>query len=172
MNRNCSLRTMLISRLIGCLFSAVAVAAFAAAPRPNILFILADDLGSYDVGWRGSEIKTPNLDKLALGGARLEQFYVQPVCSPTRAALLTGRYPMRHGFQVGVVRPWAQYGLPLDERLLPQALKEAGYATAICGKWHLGHFAPDYLPTRRGFDHQYGHYNGCLLYTSPSPRDS
>jgi arylsulfatase A-like enzyme len=137
-----------------------------AAPRPNILFLLADDLGSYDVSWRGSEIKTPNLDKLALGGARLEQFYVQPVCSPTRAALLTGRYPMRHGLQVGVVRPWAQYGLPLAERTLAQALRDAGYSTAVIGKWHLGHFAPDYLPTRRGFDHQYGHYNGALDYFS------
>jgi len=134
------------------------------AERPNILFILADDLGSHDVGWRGSEIKTPNLDKLALGGARLEQFYVQPVCSPTRAALLTGRYPIRHGLQVGVVRPWAQYGLPLDERTLPQALKEAGYVTGIFGKWHLGHSTQEYLPTRRGFDRQYGHYNGALHY--------
>ena len=135
-----------------------------AAERPNMLFILADDLGSYDVGWRGSDIKTPNLDKLALGGARLDQFYVQPVCSPTRAALLTGRYPMRHGLQVGVVRPWAQHGLPLEERTLPQALGEAGYTTGIFGKWHLGHFAPEYLPTRRGFDRQYGHYNGALDY--------
>jgi arylsulfatase A-like enzyme len=143
------------------LFSALGASA---AERPNILFILADDLGSHDVGWRGSEIKTPNLDKLAFGGARLEQFYVQPVCSPTRAALLTGRYPMRHGLQTGVVRPWAQYGLPLEERTLAQALKEAGYITGIFGKWHLGHFAPEYLPTRRGFDRQYGHYNGALDY--------
>ena len=110
----------------------------AAPPRPNIVYILADDLGWGDVGWHGGEIKTPNLDKLAAAGARLEQFYVQPVCSPTRAALMTGRYPMRHGLQVGVVRPWAQYGLPLEERTLPQALKEAGYETAIVGKWHLG----------------------------------
>jgi arylsulfatase A-like enzyme len=135
-----------------------------AATRPNILFILADDLGSYDVGWRGSEIKTPNLDRLALGGARLEQFYVQPVCSPTRAALLTGRYPMRHGLQTGVVRPWAQYGLPLRERTLPEALRQAGYTTGIFGKWHLGHWQPAYLPTRRGFDRQYGHYNGAIDY--------
>ena len=112
----------------------------------------------------GKQIKTPHLDKLAAAGAKLDAFYVQPVCSPTRAALMTGRYPMRHGLQVGVVRPWAQYGLPLDERTLAQALKEAGYATAICGKWHLGHFQPEYLPTRRGFDHQYGHYNGALDY--------
>jgi arylsulfatase A-like enzyme len=110
-------------------------------PRPNIVVILADDLGSHDVGWRGSEIKTP-----------------------TRASLLTGRYPLRYGFQTGVVRPWARYGLPLEERLLPVALREVGYETAIVGKWHLGHFQPEYLPTRRGFDHQYGHYNGALDY--------
>ena len=139
-------------------------AADAPAPRPNVVYFLADDLGWGDVGWHGSEIKTPNLDKLASAGVRLEQFYAQPVCSPTRAALMTGRYPMRHGLQVGVVRPWAQYGLPLEERTLPQALKQAGYETAIVGKWHLGHFRPEYLPTRRGFDHQYGHYNGALDY--------
>ena len=134
------------------------------APRPNVVYFLADDLGWGDVGWHGGEIKTPNLDRLAAAGAKLEQFYVQPVCSPTRAAIMTGRYPMRHGLQVGVVRPWAQYGLPLAERTLPQALHEAGYETAIVGKWHLGHFQPDYLPTRRGFEHQYGHYNGALDY--------
>jgi arylsulfatase A-like enzyme len=135
-----------------------------AAERPNIVFFLIDDLGWSDVGFHGSQIKTPNIDKLAAAGARLEAFYVQPVCSPTRAALMTGRYPMRHGLQVGVVRPWAQYGLPLEERTLPQALSEAGYFTAICGKWHLGHFQRAYLPTGRGFLHQYGHYNGALDY--------
>ncbi|MES2569957.1 MAG: arylsulfatase [Verrucomicrobiota bacterium] len=135
------------------------------APRPNIVFLMADDLGHHDVGFTGGkEIKTPHLDALAAGGARLDAFYVQPVCSPTRAALLTGRYPSRHGLQTGVVRPWAQYGLPLEERTLAQALQEAGYATAITGKWHLGHFQSEYLPTRRGFDHQYGHYNGALDY--------
>ncbi|MBA3440481.1 MAG: arylsulfatase [Pyrinomonadaceae bacterium] len=133
--------------------------------KPNIIFILADDLGYADVGFNGGkDIKTPHLDRLAASGARLAQFYVQPVCSPTRAALMTGRYPMRHGLQVGVVRPWAQYGLPLEERTLPQALKDAGYVTMISGKWHLGHFQRAYLPTARGFDHQYGHYNGAIDY--------
>lgn len=133
--------------------------------KPNIVFILADDLGREDCGFMGGkEIKTPHIDKLAAAGAKLDAFYVQPVCSPTRAALMTGRYPMRHGLQVGVVRPWAQYGLPLDEQTLPQGLQASGYATAIVGKWHLGHFAPQYLPTRRGFDHQYGHYNGAIDY--------
>jgi arylsulfatase A-like enzyme len=146
-------------------FAAATLATAAlAADRPHVVFLLADDLGYADVSFHGSEIKTPNIDQLAAAGARLESFYVQPVCSPTRAALMTGRYPIRHGLQVGVVRPWAQYGLPLDERTLPQALKEAGYETAIVGKWHLGHFQPEYLPTRRGFDHQYGHYNGAIDY--------
>ena len=131
---------------------------------PNIVVLLADDLGWGDVGWHRGEIPTPRLDALAATGAKLEAFYVQPVCSPTRAALLTGRYPMRHGLQVGVVRPWARYGLPLEERTLADALREAGYATSICGKWHLGHAEPAYLPTRRGFDHQYGPYNGAIDY--------
>src|SRR3989442_15986208 len=89
-----------------------------AAERPNIVFFLIDDLGWSDVGFHGGEIKTPNIDKLATAGARLEAFYVQPVCSPTRAALMTGRDPMRHGLQGGFLRPWAQYGFPREERTL------------------------------------------------------
>lgn len=155
------------SRGVGFLIGAaivcgLATAAADEAPRPNIVMILVDDLGWGDVGWHGSEIKTPNIDRLADSGVKLEAFYAQPLCSPTRAALLTGRYPMRHGLQVGVVKPWSKFGLPLDERTLAQALKEVGYATAIVGKWHLGHFQPEYLPTRRGFDHQYGCYNGMI----------
>jgi len=134
------------------------------AKKPNIVFILADDLGFKDVGFQGGHINTPNIDKLAREGTRLDQFYVQPVCSPTRSSLMTGRYPIRYGLQVGVIRPWAQHGLPLQERTLAQALKQAGYTTAICGKWHLGHLSSRYLPTARGFDHQYGHYNGALDY--------
>lgn len=159
-----SSRVALLSMAAASILCSRADANAALAPRPNILFILADDMGWADPSYHGSEIKTPNLDKLAASGAKLEQFYVQPVCSPTRASLMTGRYPMRHGLQVGVVRPWAQYGLPLDERTLPQALREAGYETAITGKWHLGHFERAYLPTARGFDHQYGHYNGMIDY--------
>lgn len=131
---------------------------------PHIIVLLADDLGWGDVGYNGSKIDTPNIDKLAKQGTRLNQFYVQPVCSPTRGAFLTGRYPMRLGLQCGVVRPWAQHGLPVAERTLPAALKEAGYKTAIVGKWHLGHNKPEFLPLKRGFDQQYGHYNGALDY--------
>ncbi len=141
----------------------VAAAADQISP-PHIIVLLADDLGWGDVGYHGSKIHTPNIDELAKNGTRLNQFYVQPVCSPTRGALLTGRYPMRLGLQCGVVRPWAEHGLPLDERTLPSALKEVGYETAVVGKWHLGHNRPEFLPLQRGFDRQYGHYNGALDY--------
>jgi arylsulfatase A-like enzyme len=147
------------------LIALLAVGTARGADRPNVVLILADDLGRADCGFMGGKvIPTPHLDKLAKAGTILDAHYVQPVCSPTRAALLTGRYPMRHGLQVGVVRPWAQYGLPLEERTLAQALHDGGYTTGIVGKWHLGHFQRDYLPTRRGFDYQYGHYNGALDY--------
>lgn len=146
-------------------FAAAIVLPSRAAERPNVVYILADDLGRNDCGFMGgTEIKTPQLDRLAKAGAVLDAYYVQPLCSPTRAALLTGRYPMRHGLQTGVVRPWAEYGLPLDEITIAQKLKDAGYATAIIGKWHLGHYQPEFLPTRRGFDQQYGLYNGAIDY--------
>ncbi|MEQ1853619.1 MAG: arylsulfatase [Chthoniobacteraceae bacterium] len=134
------------------------------APRPNIVFFLIDDLGYADCGFNGGkDIHTPNIDKLARGGAILESHYVQPVCSPTRAALMTGRYATHTGVYT-VVRPHAKWGLPLAERTLASALKDAGYETAITGKWHLGEFDRAYLPTSRGFDHQYGHYFGALDY--------
>ncbi|MFK5924730.1 MAG: arylsulfatase [Verrucomicrobiota bacterium] len=135
-----------------------------AAEKPHIIFMMADDLGWGDVGYHASKIATPNIDKLAKQGVRLNQFYVQPVCSPTRGALMTGRYPMRLGLQCGVVRPWANHGLPLDELTLPEMLGKSGYKTSLVGKWHLGHLSPDFLPTHRGFDQQYGHYNGALDY--------
>jgi len=136
----------------------------AQARKPNIVYIVADDLGWKDVGFHGSDIKTPTLDKLAAGGARLEQFYAQPMCTPTRAALMTGRYPFRYGLQTAVIPSGHTYGLPTDEWLLPQALKEAGYKTAIIGKWHLGHADPKYWPRQRGFDYQYGPLIGELDY--------
>ncbi len=132
--------------------------------KPNIVYFLVDDLGHTDVGFTGSkEIRTPHIDKLAKGGAILDSFYVQPVCSPTRSCLMTGRY-VTHTGVYSVVRPGAEWGLPLEERTLPQALREAGYTTAITGKWHLGEFKTDYQPTHRGFDHQYGHFFGALDY--------
>ena len=141
-----------------------AAQAGAADPKPNIVFIVADDLGWKDVGFHGSDIKTPNLDSLAAGGARLEQYYAQPMCTPTRACLMTGRYPLRYGLQTGVIPSAHTWGLPTDEWLLPQALKDAGYDTAIVGKWHLGHADPKYWPRQRGFDHQYGPLIGEIDY--------
>jgi len=132
--------------------------------NPNIVYIVADDLGWKDVGFHGSDIKTPNLDKLAETGVRLEQFYAQPMCTPTRAALLTGRYPLRYGLQTAVIPAGGTYGLPTDEWLLPQALKDAGYETAIIGKWHLGHSDKKYWPRQRGFDYQYGMLIGEVDY--------
>jgi arylsulfatase A-like enzyme len=136
----------------------------AAEVRPNLIYILADDLGWNDVGYHGSEIRTPHIDRLAAAGAKLEQFYVQPVCTPTRAALMTGRYPARLGMSLGVIKPGSIYGLPLEEKTLAQKLAEAGYTTAITGKWHLGNGSRPYLPTSRGFAHQYGFYLGATDY--------
>ncbi len=134
--------------------------------RPNFVVILADDLGWNDVGYHGGEYSTPQIDRLAKKSALMEHFYVQPLCSPTRAAFLTGRYPIRYGLQSCALRPWANAGLALSEETLADALRELGYKTAIVGKWHLGHFEPEYLPTRRGFDHQYGSFNGGVNYVS------
>lgn len=129
---------------------------------PNIVFFLVDDLGSADCGFAGgTEIKTPRIDALAASGTILDALYVQPVCSPTRACLMTGRYPTRTGVYT-IVRPHAPWGLPLTERTLADALKAAGYQTAIAGKWHLGEYQPAYVPTARGFDRQYGHYFGAI----------
>ena len=136
----------------------------ASGKKPNIVYIVADDLGWKDVGFHGSDIKTPTIDQLAAGGARLEQFYAQPMCTPTRAALMTGRYPFRYGLQTLVIPSAHTYGLPTDEWLLPQALKDAGYQTAIVGKWHLGHGDRKFWPRQRGFDYQYGPLIGEIDY--------
>lgn len=143
---------------------ALPAAAQAPAGRPNIVYILADDLGWKDVGFHGSDIRTPTIDTLAKEGARLEQFYAQSMCTPSRAALMTGRYPFRYGLQTLVIPSAGTYGLATDEWLLPQALKAAGYETAIVGKWHLGHADRKYWPRQRGFDHQYGPLLGEIDY--------
>jgi arylsulfatase A-like enzyme len=161
-NRRVSLPAALTLAL---LMIAGAVRGVEQARKPNIVYIVADDLGWKDVGFNGcTDIKTPNLDKLAENGVRLQQFYAQPMCTPTRAALLTGRYPNRYGLQTIVIPSVSTYGLATDEWLLPQALKEAGYQTAIIGKWHLGHGDRKYWPKQRGFDYQYGPLIGELDY--------
>lgn len=141
----------------------VSSAAFGAA-KPNIVLIVADDLGNADLSYRGSDIKTPNIDALAQGGVRCESYYGLPVCTPARGALMTGRYPMRYGLQTLVIFPSHTYGLPTDERTLPQALKDAGYNTLMVGKWHLGHADKKFWPQNRGFDYFYGNLVGEVDY--------
>jgi arylsulfatase A-like enzyme len=150
--------------LIAIVVNGLCSVARAADQKPNIVYIVADDLGWKDVGYHGSDIRTPNIDKLAQTGARLEEFYAQPFCTPTRASLMTGRYPFRYGLQTTVIPSSHTYGLATDEWLLPQALKESGYYTAIVGKWHLGHADPKYWPRQRGFDYQYGPLIGEIDY--------
>jgi len=148
--------------------SLLAVLAFPAAAlcadKPHILYVTADDLGWKDVGYHGSTLRTPNLDRLAKEGARLEQFYVQPYSTQTRAAALTGRYPMRYGLQTMQIQWFSEFGLPTDERTLAQGLLEAGYRTVLIGKWQLGHAQKEFWPTQRGYEHFYGHLTGQIDY--------
>lgn len=157
----------LILKIVGCLFFGAGILAqplLAQTKQPNIIYLLVDDLGFSDCGFNGGkDIQTPNIDGLAKNGTILQHFYVQPVCSPSRAALLTGRYPTHTGIY-SVIKPGANYGLPLNEKTLAQSLKEIGYSTAMVGKWHLGDVSTSYLPNARGFDIQYGHYSGNIDY--------
>lgn len=133
--------------------------------HPNVVIVLADDLGWGDVGYHGSYIQTPHLDILAETAIRLNRFYVAPVSTPTRAGLLTGRYPNRMGVRHVVIPPWRDYGIEPDEVFLSQELEKAGYKhRAIVGKWHLGHSRKKYYPLRKGFTHFYGHLNGAIDY--------
>jgi len=129
----------------------------AATQRPNIVFILADDLGWADVGFHEAEIETPNLDRLARESVRFRQHYVMPTCTPTRVGLMTGRYPSRYG----VTSP--AYGKIFDDDTitLAEALRRGGYTTHISGKWHMGS-APNYTPRKYGFDSSYGYFDGQI----------
>ena len=145
-----------------CLAAVISMTPKTSAQRqPNIIFIYADDLGYGDIGCFGAQaIKTPNLDRMAAEGLRLTNFYsVAPVCTPSRAALMTGRYAARMGIQQmhlsNVLTFQDKTGLPTEETLISEALKARGYATAAIGKWHLGVVAP-YRPTDRGFDYYFG----------------
>jgi arylsulfatase A-like enzyme len=131
--------------------------------QPNVLFILVDDLGFGDVGYNGSEIATPNLDQMALDGMLLDRNYVYPVCSPTRAALLSGQNPLHMGI-TGPIDDNAS--LPPDLKIMPGYFKDLGYQTHMIGKWHLGLSETSAWPTTKGFDSYYGFLGGWIdFYT-------
>jgi arylsulfatase A len=156
-------------RLIVCLATAlwpIAQAAnIKAAPRkPNVILILTDDQGSVDAHCYGAnDLVTPAIDSLAKRGLRFTQFYAAaPVCSPSRAGLLTGRYPLRAGLTTNASsQPGGREGMPASEVTIAEMLKTAGYATAHLGKWHLG-YRPEMMPNAQGFDYSFGHMGGCI----------
>jgi arylsulfatase A-like enzyme len=128
--------------------------------RPNIVVIVADDMGWADVGYHGSEIATPNIDALAESGVKLERHYVFPTCSPTRVALLTSRNPSRFGI-LGPISGRSLQALPVETLTLADLLKGRGYRTAIAGKWHLG-LRPEVGPSRYGFESTHGYLHGQI----------
>lgn len=158
------------SRILGCLIAAILMSSRAspmdAMGKPNIVIILADDLGYGDVGCYGdTRIETPNIDALAADGLRFTDFHSNgAVCSPTRAALLTGRYQQRSGITGVVTAAGHRHtGLDLQETTFAEVLQEVGYTTALFGKWHLG-YRPDYNPVRQGFDEYVGFVSGNIDY--------
>lgn len=158
--------------LVHILFSCAALGCAAAASRPNVLFIVADDLGYGEPGcYGGKDIPTPNIDKLAAGGARFTNGYVTaPFCAASRAALMTARYQTRFGFEfnpIGAKNAAPGVGLPVEEKTIADRLRDAGYATALVGKWHLGGSSP-FHPQRRGFDEFFGFLHEGHFYV-PQP---
>lgn len=157
----------------GLLLMAFAAPSGSARPpsdRPNIIILLADDLGYGDLGVQGGrDVATPNIDRLAAQGVRLTDYYAgHPVCAPSRASLMTGRYQQRFGFENNpglAQRADPNFGLPRDLPTLPERLKARGYATAMFGKWHLG-WTEANTPTARGFDTFYGFLDGAMAYTA------
>ena len=148
------------------LVAALVSSNLSAASRPNIVFILADDLGYGDLSCYGCpDIRTPNLDRLATQGVRLTDFYANgPVCTPTRCGLMTGRYQQRLGGMEWAIHPHSDWlGLPEGEKTIAQLMREAGYATAMSGKWHLGH-VPASRPNRHGFERFFGLLGGNHNY--------
>ena len=181
------LLVLMLAGIVSCGLFTGAVQAEPDDSRPNIVFILADDMGWAQPGFNGGDPKlTPNMDRLASEGMRLNEFYTHSVCAPTRAAFLTGRYAFRtwsdwRSEDFGKPSYLAKLGLKLahnkrgeptrrihalgtEERTIAEALRDAGYFTSLIGKWHLGEWLPEHLPMGQGFEHQYGHYAWGIDY--------
>lgn len=151
--------------ILSCLCVLLTSITNAVSDKPHIIVLVIDDLGWNDVGFHGSnEIPTPNIDALAYNGMILNRHYTQPTCTPSRAALMTGKYPIRLGMQGAPIGEGSPNALPLDEKLLPQHLKDLGYSTSLIGKWHLGYYKKECTPISRGFDTHFGYYNGWIRY--------
>jgi arylsulfatase B len=145
----------------------ISLATAAQSRKPNIIIVIADDLGWNDVGFHNPQMVTPNLNRFATQGVELQRFYVASICSPTRSGLITGKYPDRFGIRNEVIKPNTIGGLPVEEKTLADILANAGYTRrAAFGKWHLGHSDKKYHPLNRGFTSFYGHYNGAIDYFS------
>ena len=127
------------------------------AGQTNVIVLVADDLGWADVGYHGSPIETPSIDRLAEEGVQLNRFYSTPICSPTRAALITGRDPLKLGIAYDQIHPWYNVGLSPDELTIADIFKLDGYQTGLVGKWHLGHTLGHHVPNAQGFEHFWGH---------------
>jgi len=134
--------------------------------KPHVVFVLADDLGWNSLGYMDYDLDfaTPKLTSMASQGIVLDSYYAQEVCTPSRAALMTGRHPLTTGMQYSIIMPTTSWGLNLDETTMAEAFKQNGYATHMVGKWHLGHFSPRFLPTARGFDSFTGYLSGESYY--------
>ncbi|KAK0097327.1 hypothetical protein PV326_002412 [Microctonus aethiopoides] len=133
--------------------------------KPHIIVMIADDMGWNDVSFHGSnQILTPNIDALAYNGVILKNHYVLPVCTPSRTAFFTGRYPIRDGMYGYPLRAGENRSIPLNVTLMPEHLHRLGYATHMVGKWHVGYSDDNKTPVRRGFQTFYGYYNGYITY--------
>ena len=166
-----ALRTLIAAAILPCLVAAAGEAAQGRARRPNVLLILADDLGYADLGtYGGREIPTPHIDRLAASGIRFTDAYVSgPYCSPSRAGLMTGRYPQRFGYEFNPDGS-PEYGLPPTEKTMAERLRAAGYRTALFGKWHLG-YADRLRPLQRGFEEFFGFLGAEHSYVNVAGTD-
>jgi arylsulfatase A-like enzyme len=160
-------RSIALALLVACLTAAPAAAQSSTAAKPNVVLIVTDDVGYGDIGSYGApDVKTPSIDSLARDGVRLTDFYAAPQCTPTRAALISGRYQQRFRLEAalgGAKTPAAETGLPAAGYSLPQLLKGNGYATGLIGKWHLG-YKPQFSPNAHGFDYFFGFKSGFTDY--------
>ncbi|CAN0381301.1 unnamed protein product [Pylaiella littoralis] len=136
--------------------------------KPNVFFFLIDDMGYGDIGYQSTDLSdiTPNMDALAAGGIKLSNYYSQPICTPARGSFMTGRYPVRLGMQYAIIFAGAPWGLPSEEKLLPEYMNDAGYESHMVGKWHLGNYDDSMLSQERGFKTSLGFLSGAESFYS------